>query len=68
MPKLTIQFGDEMDKLLKDLASEKHTTQTEIIRRALATYKYLNDELKDEDKRISVRTENKKTIKDVIIP
>jgi predicted DNA-binding protein len=67
MPKLTIRFGDKTDKLLKGLAAEKGTTKTEIIRRALLTYKYLNDETKDGDKQVSV-TSASKTIKHVILP
>ena len=68
MSKLTVKFGDQMNKVLEELAAEKGTTKTEIIRRALATYKYLNDEIKDGDKRVSVTSANSKTIKDVILP
>ena len=67
MPKLTIRFGDKTDKLLKELAAEKGTTKTEIIRRALLTYKYLNDETKDGDKHVSV-TSASTPIKHVILP
>jgi len=68
MPKLTIRFGDKTDKLLKELAEEKGTTKTEIIRRALVTYKYLDEETKDGSKRVSITTTNNETIKDVILP
>jgi len=68
MPKLTVRFGDQMNKMLKELAAEKGTTQTEIIRRALATYKYLNDETKDGDKRVSVTSKSDKTIREIILP
>ena len=68
MPKLTVQFGDQMSRMLKELAAEKGTTQTEIIRRALATYKYLSDETKDDDKRVSVTSKTDKTIRDIILP
>ena len=68
MPKLTVRFGEKTDKLLKELAEEKDTTKTEIIRRALMTYKYLNDETKDGDQRVSVMSKKGKTIKEVILP
>jgi predicted transcriptional regulator len=68
MPKLTIRFGDKTDKLLTELAEEKGTTKTEIIRRALVTYKYLDEETKDGNKRVSITTKNNETIKDVILP
>ena len=68
MPKLTIRFGDKTDKMLAELAEEKGTTKTEIIRRALVTYKYLDEEIKDGNKRVSITTKNNETIKDVILP
>ena len=68
MPKLTIRLGDKTDKLLTELAEEKGTTKTEIIRRALMTYKYLDEEVKDGNKRVSITTKNNETIKDVILP
>ena len=69
MPKLTIQYDDTVDKLLSELSVKKGTSKVEIIRRALATYKYLNDETKDEDKRVSVTSaKSAKIIKDVLLP
>ena len=68
MPKLTVQFGDQMNKMLKELAVEKGTTKTEIIRRALATYKYLNDKRKDGASSVSARSADNETLEDVILP
>jgi predicted transcriptional regulator len=68
MPKLTVRFGNQMSRMLKELAEEKGTTQTEIIRRALATYKYLNDEVKDGDKSVSVTSKRDKAITEIILP
>ena len=69
MPKLTIKFDDKINKILQDLAQRKDTTKVDIIRRALATYKYLDDEILDEEKRISVTSAKEdKIIKDVILP
>lgn len=69
MPKLTVQFDNKVSKLLKELAERKGTTKVEIIRRALATYKYLDDETLEDSKRISVTSATTdKIIKDVILP
>ncbi len=68
MPKLTVRFDEKTDKLLRELADEKDTTKTEIIRRALMTYKYLDDETKDSASTVSIRSRENKTIKDVILP
>ena len=73
MPKLTIEFDETVNKLLNTLSESKGTSKAEIIRRALATYKYLTDETKEEDKRVSVTTVSTSTkpakiIKDVLLP
>lgn len=71
MPKLTIQFGEKTDKLLKELAADKDATKAEIIRRALMTYKYLNDEIADGKHNVSItstKPEDKAIKKDVILP
>jgi len=69
MPKLTIEFDETVNKLLNELSEKKGTSKAEIIRRALATYKYLTDETKEEDKRVSVTSaKSAKIIKDVLLP
>ncbi len=69
MPKLTIKFDDSINKILVDLAQRKNTTKVDIIRRALAAYKYLDDETHEGDKRISVTSAKEdKIIRDVILP
>jgi predicted transcriptional regulator len=69
VPRLTIQFDRQIDKMLKELAERKGTTKVDILRRALAAYKYLDDEVFDDDgKRISVTSKENKILKDVILP
>lgn len=68
MPKLTIRFGEKTDELLKELAKIKGTTKSEIIRRALVTYKYLDDQVRDGSNHISIKSADDQTIKDVILP
>lgn len=68
MPKLTIRFGEKTDELLKELAKIKGTTKSEIIRRALVTYKYLDDQVRDGNNHISIKSADDQTIKDVILP
>jgi hypothetical protein len=44
MAKLRVQFGSETNKILKELAVRKDTSEEEILRRALALYKFLDEE------------------------
>ena len=70
MPKLTVQFDSNVNKMLQELADRKGATKVEILRRALATYKHLDDEIFDNDgKRVSITSaKENKILKDIILP
>jgi len=68
MPKLTVEFNDKMNEILEQLADEKGTTKVDVLRRAVALYKYLDSEQKeDESKKVSI-TQDGKAIKDIVLP
>jgi len=69
VPRLTIQFDRQIDKMLKELAERKGATKVDILRRALATYKHLDDEIFDGDKCVSITSaKENKILKDIILP
>ena len=65
MPKLTVEFNDKMNDILEQLADEKGTTKVDVLRRAVALYKYLDGEKKD-GKITLAQDDDKK--KDVVLP
>jgi predicted transcriptional regulator len=68
LPKLTVEFNDKMNQILEELAQEKATTKVDVLRRAVALYRYLDEEKKkDEDKQVSI-TKDGKTVKDIVLP
>ena len=67
MPRLTVDVGSDFDKVLTDLSTSKETTKAEIIRRAVASYTYLNKQVQD-GKKVSITTQEDKVVKDVILP
>jgi predicted transcriptional regulator len=68
MAKLTVEFNDKMNDTLEQLANEKGTTKVDVLRRAVALYKYLDSEQKeDESKKVSI-TQNDTILKDVVLP
>jgi len=67
MPKLTVEFSDKMNTILEDLANEKETTKVDVLRRAVALYKYLDAEQKDESNKVSI-TRDGKAVKDIVLP
>lgn len=67
MPRYTIDFDDNFDKTLTDLTNSTDAkTKAEVIRRAVASYKYLKTQ-EAADSKVSV-TKDGKIVKDVILP
>lgn len=68
MPRMTIEFPEEGDKILRKLAEDEHTTKREVIRRALALYNYLHEEgvRMGSGRRLSITDSDNRVLKDVI--
>jgi predicted transcriptional regulator len=66
MPKLTVEFNDKMTKILEELAAEKGTSKVDVLRRAVALYRYLDSEQK-ENQKVSI-TQNNRVLKDIVLP
>lgn len=65
MPRYTIDFDDKFDSTLSELIhSTDSKTKADVIRRAVATYKYLKDNAKEN----KVVITSKDGDKDVILP
>jgi predicted transcriptional regulator len=67
MPKLTVEFNDRMNEMLEQLAQEEDTSKVDIIRRALALYKYVEDEVRENDKRKLAIAEGDEVIKEIVL-
>ena len=52
--KLNININDETDAALKDLAGRRQITVTEVVRRAVSVYKYIEDEVVDGDAKLKL--------------
>lgn len=67
MPRYTIDFDNTFDDTLKDLMkSTDAKTKADVIRRAVASYKYLKSQ-ETSDKKVSIKGKDGK-VKDVILP
>jgi hypothetical protein len=68
MAKLTVEFNDKMNDILEKLAEEKGTSKVDVLRRAVALYRYLDSEQnQDENQKVSI-TKNNKVVKDIVLP
>lgn len=74
MPVLTVEFNDRMNDILQELADKKGCTKVDILRRAVALYKYLHSELacrrKDDlvPKKLVIRNSEDVILKEVMVP
>ena len=69
MAKFTLNFNTEFDQFLDDLSKQHGTTKSEIVRRALASYKFLGDSVRQKKGlKISVTTADDVVVKDIILP
>lgn len=52
--RLNININDETAAALKDLAERRQITATEVVRRAVSVYKFVEDEVVDGDKTLKL--------------
>jgi len=68
MAKYTIDFDDDFDKTLSDLKdSTDATTKADVIRRAVASYKFLKSQTA-ENKEVAITDKSGKVEKSVVLP
>lgn len=73
MPTMTVEFNSKMDEILQEMADKKGTTKVDILRRAVALYKYLTNELHcrrvgDKVKKLVIRDRKGMILKEVVLP
>jgi hypothetical protein len=69
MARYTIDFGPEFDLILEGMAKKKGSTKAEVIRRAVASYSYLDKQVDtDAGTKVSVTNAKDQVLKDVVLP
>jgi hypothetical protein len=74
MPVLTIEFNSPMNDILQELADKKGCSKVDILRRAVALYKYISNELhcrrKDDlvPKKLVIRNSEDVILKEIMVP
>jgi predicted DNA-binding helix-hairpin-helix protein len=56
--RLSVNINDETAEALKELAARRGTTVTEVVRRAVSVYKFVEDEVGDKGKTMQLVDEN----------
>jgi len=69
MARYTIDFAEDFDTFLSNLASAEGTTKSELIRRALAYYSFIrNETLKGPGHKVSITNQDDVVLKDIVVP
>ena len=68
MAQYSVNFDDSFDKVLTDASKQQGATKADIIRKAVATYVYLNKETTNTGRKVSITDDKDQVVKDVILP
>jgi predicted transcriptional regulator len=68
MARFTIDTDQQFDQNLDELVKVTGGTKADVLRKALATYKYLKTENQDSQNKVSITDKNGVVLKDVILP
>jgi hypothetical protein len=70
MPQYAFTTSDDFDELLARIARRKSCTKAEVIRRAVASYAFLHNEVKLSKgrRKVSITNSKDKVLADVVLP
>lgn len=66
IPRITLEFTDEVYKKLEDLARREQISTVEVIRRALALYSYVQEETFEKQRKLSITDEKDTVLKNIV--
>ena len=68
MARFTIDTDQQFDQNLTDLVNMTGGTKADVLRKALATYKYLKTEDQQPQNKVSITNKDNVVVKDIILP
>ncbi|MSS72639.1 MAG: hypothetical protein EXS64_14275 [Candidatus Latescibacteria bacterium] len=68
MPRLTIEFPEQANEVLKNLAKKDETTKVDVLRRALALYNFVHKEAIDKNLKLSITDDKDTILKEIVFP
>ena len=66
MSRLSVQFPSKTNEMLSDLAESEEVSKTEILRRAIALYRYINREARVNGNKLAITDKDDNIIKEKI--
>jgi len=65
--KLTVEFSDDLSRVLNELSDKKGVSKVDVLRRAIALYNYVDKQVaSDPEKRVSITREGK-PVTDIVL-
>jgi len=70
VPRYTIDFDDDFDRMLSDLVKNTDaTTKADVIRRAVASYNYLKKQQRDQkDTKLRIVDKDDRPLQEIVLP
>lgn len=65
MPKLTMQFNAKLDRVLSELAEREGLPKTQVLRRAIALLRFVDEE-RGKGHKLAIMDENDQILKEVV--
>lgn len=66
MAKLTVEFNDEMNRKLTEMAAKEGVSKVDILRRALALYDFVESEVDESQKRRLAIAQDGKVVVEIV--
>ena len=67
MPKLTLELSDRVNSMLEELAAKEGTTKVDVVRKAIALFKYVDQEVVEKHDRELAIVQNDKVLKEIVL-
>ena len=65
--RLSVNINEETEEALRELAKRRQTTVTEIVRRAVGVYKYVDDEVIEPKKVLQIATADGEVERELVL-
>lgn len=60
MPRMTIEFNDKAEKIIKEIAQDEQMSKIDVIRRALALYDTIHQEVIKKNRKLIIKDQDEK--------
>jgi predicted transcriptional regulator len=70
MAKLTVEFSDQLNEVLDELAKKEQTSKTQVLRKAIALMKVVDNETngaEGKERKLTIADANDNVVKEIVV-